>query len=109
MNNRKIAVKFSGGADDQYKDGQMTIKYLNVFSNSEAPSLGFSNWDGGRVDDYSDIFPDYLRKSWTSPLPSIEIETNVAFYFALIYNTLTNICLLYFWQILLEVAIEISF
>ena len=60
MNNRKIAVKFSGGADDQYKDGQMTIKYLNVFSNSEAPSLGFSNWDGGRVDDYSDIFPDYL-------------------------------------------------
>lgn len=56
---RKFSVKFGGSVNDQYRDSQMSIKYLNMFSNSNIDQNVFQDWKGGKVEDYKVIFDNY--------------------------------------------------
>ena len=76
---RKFYVKFGGNIDntnfqtsERFRNSQMNIRYFNIFSNNQANTL-FSDWSGGKVEDYNYIFPEYnIHDSTSQTAPMIE-------------------------------------
>lgn len=66
MGDKRFAVKFGGPSSVQH-DTRIKVKYFNAFGNANANNITDSEnvkifkWSGGKVEDYSDIFNNYIE------------------------------------------------
>ena len=80
-NKRRLAIRFGGTDSSPQHDTLLKVRYFNIFNAADAdqnPSI-FNGWSGGKVENYNDIFGNYLTDSSTQnyfPIINSFIQNN---------------------------------